>query len=61
MKSRILATDPDAFANDSTGDQTLKFLSNISQSVPPACIMLPLGKHNVGEESPPRPSLLFGL
>uniref|UniRef100_A0A7N2MUD5 Protein kinase domain-containing protein n=1 Tax=Quercus lobata TaxID=97700 RepID=A0A7N2MUD5_QUELO len=47
MKSRILATYPDAFANDSTGDQTLKFLSSISQSVPPACIMLPLGKRNV--------------
>ena len=55
MKSRILATYPDAFADDSKGDQTLKFFSNISQSVPLACIMLPLGKRNVGEESLPPP------
>ena len=60
MKSRILATYPDAFADDSKGDQTLKFLSNNSQSVPLACIMLPLGKRNVGEESlPPPPPLSF--
>lgn len=59
MKSRILTTYPDAFPSDSTGEVVDRKpdleMPNISQAVHKLqhVSRVPIGKHNLGKESPP--------